>query len=158
MTVGGDQEQVPALEKARTEGNAAGNHLKNRKLGFGVGLTALVQEPAVDAKPIATDQGLRFALADYRLKVVEIDAMKGLCHMELSRLAICAEPVPIEDPISRVAILLNLEQHVAGSNGMESSTGDKNITVRLSGAAMQKVQDITARQGGFEFTPLHPSL
>ena len=48
MTAGGDQEQVPSSEKACTEGDYAGDHLKNRKLGFGIGLTALLQEPSVN--------------------------------------------------------------------------------------------------------------
>ena len=46
------------------------------------------------------------------------------------RLAVDAEPVPIKDAVSGVAVLLNLEHHIARADGVEPPARDKNITVR----------------------------
>src|ERR1700722_14646081 len=126
-----NQEQVAWSEKAGPERDDSGDNLKNRELGLDVGLPPLLQKPSVDAEPVASHQGFRVAFVQCRLKVVKIDAPERFFNMELPRLAIQAEPVPIKHAVRRIAVLLNLEQHITGVDGVEPAARDENITVCL---------------------------
>ena len=63
---------------------------------------------------------------------------KSICLSDCSTwialgLPVQSEPVPIKDAVSRIAILLNLEDDIACIDRMESAAWDKNKTV-LSGS------------------------
>ena len=72
--------------------------------------------------------------------------------------AVYAQPVPIKNPVGRVAILLNLEHHVARADSVEPPTRDKNITVRVTRNPMQKLKNFTGGEGRFEIASEHPML
>jgi hypothetical protein len=158
MTVGGNQEKFPSPEKAGAEGDYPVDNLKNRELGLGVGLAALFQQPSVNAEGMAINQRFALGLAECRFKVVKIDTSQGLFDVELSRLAVQTEPVPIEDAVSGIAVLLDLKEDVAGANCVKAPARNKNISVRSSRNPMQKLQNLTAREGRFEIDFAHPIL
>ena|SRR5438552_894947 len=62
----------------------------------------------------------------FRRHVVEIDALQCLIDMQLSRFTVVIHSVPIENAISRVAILLDLDQEVSGTDGVKASRGKKH--------------------------------
>ena len=52
------------------------------------------------------------------------------------RLAIRSEPVPIEDAVGRVAVLLNLDNEITGANRVQAPAGQKQSISRLNRDAM----------------------
>ena len=76
----------------------------------------------------------------------------------MPRLAVQAEPVPIEHTVGRIAVLLNLEHHIARFDRVEPPAGDGNITVWMGRNPMQKVQNCTGCEGRFEITSADPVL
>ena len=88
----------------------------------------------------------RFTLrVDYlRRDIGEIDALERLIDMELSRLAFVIASVPIEHAIGGVTVLLDLDQHIAGANGMETSSGQKNGVAGLDRNCVGEIGDSAA--------------
>jgi hypothetical protein len=63
---------------------------------------------------------------DPRLKILEIDGSHGLLDMQRPRLSVQSHTIPIENPIGRIAILLDLDDHVAFADSVKPPTRDKN--------------------------------
>ena len=72
--------------------------------------------------------------------------LERLFDVDCPRLAVLAQAVPIKDAVGRVAILLNLQDDIAGTDRVESAARDKNITVLLARNPMKKISDNAARQ------------
>src|SRR4051812_39798743 len=66
------------------------------------------------------------ALDEPRFNVVEVNAVEGLLNMELARLSIETDAIPIEDPVSGVRILLDFKQHNARADGMHPPAWQKH--------------------------------
>src|SRR5260370_21983610 len=64
--------------------------------------------------------------------------------MELSRLAFVIASVPIEHAIGGVTVLLDLDQHIAGANGMETSSWQKNGVAGLDRNCVDEIGDSAA--------------
>src|SRR5204863_914776 len=62
--------------------------------------------------------------------------------MQLSRLASrLVDAVPIEYAIGGVTVLLDLDQHIAGADGVETSSGEKNGLAGLDRNCVNKIGD-----------------
>ena len=75
----------------------------------------------------------RFALRTQkgRLDVGKIDALHRLDDVHRTRGAPFFRAVPIVDPISRIAVLLDLDQDGPGAERMHSAAGKKNCIAGL---------------------------
>ena len=71
--------------------------------------------------------------------VGEVDGGEGLFDVEVARFAIEAESVPVEDAIGGVAVLLDLVNEEAGTDGVEASGGDEEA---IAGARMEDVDEV----------------
>src|SRR6266403_3630731 len=61
--------------------------------------------------------------------------------MQLPRLAFVIASVPIEYTIGGVTVLLDLDQHIAGANGVETSSGQKNGVAGLDRNCVNEIGD-----------------
>ena len=83
--------------------------------------------PFSDFEQAMADQQFAFRLDQLRLNVVEIDALNRLLDVQIPLRAGCrVGTVPIECPVSRIAILLNFNQQIACAYGMNTPGWEEN--------------------------------
>jgi hypothetical protein len=62
---------------------------------------------------------------EFWLDILEVDRLHRLREVQLARVASCLGPVPVEDAIGRIAILLNFDEQVSSTDGMKAAARDK---------------------------------
>jgi len=77
--------------------------------------------------------------------------LRGIGPHGLRAFAVEADTVPIEDAIGGVGVLLDFENHVAGTQGMNPAAGEKHDVARLDGEAVEAIGDSAIVDFGFEF-------
>lgn len=87
------------------------------------------------------------------LEIVEIDGDHGFLDMEFPRHPIEAGSVPVEDAVGGIAVLLNLDDHVALAYGMEPSAGDKDAVAAFDRNDVKGLFDAAFAKQGFELLP-----
>src|SRR5690606_11385919 len=64
------------------------------------------------------------------LMIVEVDARKRLFHVKLAWLSIKTRTIPVEDPISRIGVLLDLMDQKSRTDRVKPAGGDENRIAR----------------------------
>ena len=86
------------------------------------------------------DQQFAFRLDRLRLHVCEIDALNRLFNVQIPLCAGCRiGAVPVEYPISRIAILLNLDQQIACAYRMHTAGPEENVIACLNSNFMNVI-------------------
>ena len=76
------------------------------------------------------------------LDVVEINALNRLLNMQIPLRAGCRiGAIPVERPVSRVAILLDFDQQIACAYRMKTAGWQENSIARLNGNPMNVIND-----------------
>src|SRR5436309_15139644 len=73
--------------------------------------------------------------------------------MKLSRLPGIVLSVPIKHAISRIAVLLDLDQHISAPNSMKTSRRQKHRVARLNFETVDKVRHFSRSHRLRELTP-----
>ncbi len=81
----------------------------------------------------------KFCFHQLRLKVIKINARQRLRDVQVARLAIETNAVPVEHAICRVRVLLDLKNHQAIANGVDATTRQKH---RVAGAHRNAMKTI----------------
>src|SRR5437016_1019261 len=66
-----------------------------------------------------------------RFEILEVDALQRLFHVQLARFAVQSRPVPVENAVGRVRVLLDLKHHNAGADGMNAAARKEHHIPRL---------------------------
>ena len=82
---------------------------------------------------VTLDEGVTVGSIHLRLDVFKVDALQRFGDMQVARLAIGAWAVPVEDPISGIAILLDLVDEEASAYRVEATAWDKDEVAFLRG-------------------------
>src|SRR5437868_12916338 len=75
--------------------------------------------------------------------------------MKFSRLTLLVDPVPIENAVSGVAILLDLDQEVSGANGVKPSRRHKHGSTALHSDLVNTIGNGSGMKGLLELIALH---
>ena len=105
----------------------SGETTKDRELPRRGCFASFVKIPFSDFEQAMADQQFALRLDRLRLHVFEIDALNRLLNVQIPLLAgrrVCA--VPIEYPVSRIAILLNFDQQIACAYCMHTAGREEN--------------------------------
>jgi hypothetical protein len=119
-----------AIDLAR-QTNDNGKSASGYELAFGV------QFQLVDLENVVPDERFTFRAQQCRLHVAEIDALHRLGNVHLPGGTALLRPIPIVNPISRVAVLLNLYENVAAAERVHSAAREQN---RVAGFHFEGVQ------------------
>src|SRR5262245_25920461 len=84
-------------------------------------------------------------------KILEVNAGQRLLDMQLARLAIEPDSVPIKDPIGRVGILLDFKDEQPGANGVKASARQKNGVAGFDGNTMNTLGDRSSPDASFKY-------
>src|SRR4051794_19671854 len=101
------------------------------------------QRPPVEDELIAAHQPLDTGAAGWPRRLRRqaagriVDHVQRLLDMKLPRLALRSDAVPVEEPIRRVAGLLNFGDEQPGAERMDRSGGNKQT---LTGLGLERVQ------------------
>src|SRR4029077_18518415 len=87
--------------------------------------------------------------------VIEIDALQRLIHMKLSSLTLIIDSVPIENAISGVAVLLDLDQDVSAADGVKSPGRQENGVPVLRPDRVNTIGDSSRMKGVLELIARH---
>ena len=99
-----------------------------------------------------------FALDQRRLEIIEIAARERLGDMQLARLSVQAEPVPVEYSVGRVGILLNLKNYIAGPDGVNPPAGQKQGIACFDFHAVNAIGDCSVLNFSLEFLACDSAL
>ena len=83
----------------------------------------------------------------FGLPVFKINAAQRFLDVEMPWFAISREPIPIEDAIGGVAVLLDLDNEITGSNRVQPAAWERQRVARPNRDAMNMRGDITALDG-----------
>ena len=103
-------------------------------------LAGVIKIPFSDFEHALADQQFAFRLDQLRLHVFEIDALNCLLNVQIPLLAgrrVCA--VPIEHTVSRIAILLDFDQQIAGAYRVNTAGREENGIACLNGNFMNVI-------------------
>ena len=70
--------------------------------------------------------------------IVEIDAFEGLFDVQFPGTSVRVGSVPVKEPVSGVAVLLNLGDEASCSDGMAASAGDEQSVPALNGNSVKQ--------------------
>jgi len=84
-------------------------------------------------------------------KIGKIDALQRFLHVQLARLAVGIDAIPIEDAISRVGILLNLKNHQARADRVDPTARQEHRVAGVYGDAVKTFLDRAFADLRFEF-------
>jgi hypothetical protein len=99
-----------------------------------------IKIPLPNFEGAIADQQVAFRLDQLRLHVFEIDALNRLLNVQIPLRAGCRiGSVPIERPVSRVAILLDFDQQIAGAYGMNAAGRKENGIACLNGNSVNVI-------------------
>ena len=129
MGAGRYQEEIPGTEFPVAKQHLTGDTLENGEPGFLVGTPGLVQNPAIHLEVLAMHDSFTRYPVQLWFKVGKVNRLQTLGNVQLTRLAIEPRPVPVEDAVSCVAVLLNLEQDISSVDGMQPTAGNKQKRV-----------------------------
>src|SRR5687767_3782839 len=135
-----------------TQPRRAGSHLSR-----GFSFDELRAEQRVVYKPAHGKPFLprHRRMNELRFEIAEIDARERLLDVQLTRLTVESDAIPIVDAERRVRILLNLEDHQAGTNGVDAAARQEHRISRLHRDSMKTVRNGPARDGTFEGISRH---
>src|SRR5262249_39108321 len=108
--------------------------------------------------PVATVEAETLDVPGRDRPVIPVDAREGFFEVELARLALAVEAIPVEEPKSGVARLLHLGHQDPAAGGMDRA-GGKEDTVAGSGLELvQALDNLTLHQGGSKRRRIDPGL
>ncbi len=96
-----------------------------------VGGPRTVEFPLFDREVRATHNQLALRPNELRLEVAEVNRAHRLLDVQSARPAHGIGPPPIVDPISSVAVFLDLDDQVAAPDGVETSARDEKAVARF---------------------------
>jgi VanZ family protein len=104
------------------------------------------------------NQLLRSRWRDTRFKVAKIS--RGQCFFDLQRagLAVGVYPIPVEESESCVAVLLNLNQEIAGTDRMQATAWSKNSVTGVHPQRMHQLESAATADGLGELRLLNSTL
>ena len=115
----------------------------------------LIKIPFLDFEKFVLNEKFALRLDQLRFDIIKVDALQRLIDMQLSRFAFVIDAVPIEHAISRVAILLDFDEEIAGADCVKASSRKKHsiagfdsngMNVRGDGAIANCFFESSARQ------------
>jgi hypothetical protein len=99
-----------------------------------------IKLPLSDFKCAIADQQVALCLDQLRLHVFEVDALDRLLNVQFPRRAGCwIRSVPIEYPVSRVAILLDFDQQIACAYCMNTAGWEENGIAWFNGNSVNVI-------------------
>ena len=105
----------------------SGETTNDRELPERSCFAGFIKIPFSDFEQAMADQQFAFRLDRLRLHVFEIDALNRLFNVQIPLRAGCRiGAVPIEHPVSGVAILLDFDQQIAGAYRMNTAGREEN--------------------------------
>ena len=72
-----------------------------------------------------------------RLEIVEVNRGEGFPDVKFARLTGIVDAIPVVDPVSGVGVLLNLGNHKAGADGVESTGRNKQCVTGMDGELVE---------------------
>lgn len=70
--------------------------------------------------------------------IVEIDAFESLIDVQVARTSARVGSIPVKEPVSGVAVLLNLGDEASSADGMAASAGDEQSVPALNGNSVKQ--------------------
>ena len=92
------------------------------------------------------------------LEILEIDGDHRFLDVQFAGRTIETGSVPIEDPVCSVAILLDLNDHIALTDGMEPSARDEDAIAALNRGGVEGLFDTALAKQNFELLPSNATL
>ena len=83
------------------------------------------------------------------LEIFEIDGCHRFFNVQFARHPVQSGTVPIEDPVGRVAVLLNLDDHIAFADGMQPPAGNKNAVAPFDRDDVESFFNTVLREAAF---------
>lgn len=111
-----------------------------------------IQIPLLNFEQFVPNEQLTFRLNEPGCDIVEVDRAQRLIDMQLSRPAGIIFPVPIEDAIRRVAVLLDFDQDIAAADPVKSAGRQKHRVAGFDRKAVNEIGDFAGIDGVLEFT------
>lgn len=115
-----------------------------------------VQSPVLNAEIVAIDQRFGSSKLHLWLNVLEVNRKHRFRNVQGARFAIQACAVPVEDTVSRIAILLDLDDDVSASDGVDSAAWNENAIPGASGQAVEQVGHRAVGQGALKIRATGP--
>src|SRR6478752_10056281 len=106
----------------------------------------------------ATNQFLRSRLYGSRFEVAEVGCGQRFVDLKCPWLAICVNAIPIEEAKRRVAVLLNLDQQIAGADCMQASARDKDGVTGVHAQAIHELESPAIADRALELRTLNSTL
>jgi hypothetical protein len=92
------------------------------------------------------------------LKVLEIDGDHRFLDVQFAGRTIETGSVPIEDSVGGVAVLLDLDDHIALTDGVEPSARDEDAVAGFNGGDVEGLFDTALAKQRFELLPSDTTL
>jgi len=128
--VRGDKKKFPWRQRHITAGKNSSETTNDRELPGRDCSASFVKIPFPDFEQAIANQQVAFRLDHLWLDVSEINALNRLLNMQIPLRASCrigaVGAVPVERPVSRVAILLDFDQQTACANRMNTAGWKEN--------------------------------
>jgi hypothetical protein len=101
---------------------------------------------------------LAVRLDELRLVVAEADRRHGLLAMERAWPALVVDPAPVIDAVGGVGVLLDLEDEIAGADGMDASAGQEHRLALLGLERAEQAGELGRADGLLELLPRYAVL
>src|SRR5262245_36533768 len=118
----------------------AGETTNNRELSEQSCFAGFIKIPFPDFEKRMADQQFAFRFDQLRLHICEIDTLNGLLNVQIPLPAgSWIGSVPIERPVSGIAILLNFDQEIPRAHGMNTAGWEESGITCLDADSMNMI-------------------
>jgi hypothetical protein len=138
--MGWDKKEFSSLKIDICAAKLAGETTNDRELTERGSFAGFMKIPFLNFEQAMAYQQFAFRTDQLRLHVFEIDALNRLLNVQIPLRAGCRiGSVPIERPVSRVAILLDFDQQTACAYRMHTAGWEKNSIACLNGNSVNVI-------------------